>query len=614
MFANNDVEVPNGAITILDRALSTVGVTVVVPLTSRRGAGHNPAQDLLIAHRMDLLHISRSKNSSSSNNMSSSLDEYVEEPSNCEAIQSALTLMHTEVLVNKSIKYEASTNKGVVELLSEGDGENFIDEYLPVSSWNNKVKFNGFFFGVNLRRTRPVVFSQSPLQLFNPANVIVGQEDSFTQRLMELGRPPRICLHAFVYHAKSATVKVAGYNVMEGSRQPETRNNLQLYHPNINLTLREETGTRIHTKRATTLKEYFSTTVLPQTVTTSPDMSPSGRYFPDLLSPFPALADLFLHAETSNTPPNAGMATSARRVVTLAMATSDPVTSPTAGDIFTASELASNLQLQFRVRVVFRRRGVDWYDMSGVDVLVTFLDSYDLSLMHHEAPHLVKVAWMRNWFHRWMSQPWLGNYDLLLVSSGVAKAFFDESVNGEGGCLVQCHKRCPWLLSVKSHVAPRQKLAVPVEILRIATNPHTFTQHFQRSQSPLFPTSTLTTETNGENGVDFVFTGNYWNHSRDIMRQFQPDAPSLAPHRGWIVGSGWREAMNAGLISSEFEDMLRPPVPYRRIPEVYAAAKVVLDDSNHVTKQWGSVNSRVFDALAMGVLVITNGGFIVSEQ
>jgi hypothetical protein len=72
--------------------------------------------------------------------------------------------------------------------------------------------------------------------------------------------------------------------------------------------------------------------------------------------------------------------------------------------------------------------------------------------------------------------------------------------------------------------------------------------------------------------------------------------------------------MNAGLISSEFEDMLRPPVPYRRIPEVYAAAKVVLDDSNHVTKQWGSVNSRVFDALAMGVLVITNGGFIVSEQ
>jgi hypothetical protein len=494
-----------------------------------------------------------------------------------------------------------------------------IDDSLPVSSWKNVVKFNGFFFGVNLKTTRTAAFSQNPLQLFDPGNVMVGQENSLTTQLIKIGLPPRICIHAFIYHSKSATVKVSGYDVAKGSNQVESRNNLTFYHKNVTSQgdVVNCNKTNSDCSSATTLKEYFSTTVLPQTVTTSPDMSPSGRYFPDLLSPFPALADLFLHAETSNAPPNAGMATSvtaARRVVTLAMATSDPVTSPTAGDIFTASELAANLQLQFRVRVVFRRSGVDWYDMSGVDVLVTFLDSYDLSLMHHEAPHLVKVAWMRNWFHRWMSQPWLGNYDLLLVSSGVAKAFFDESVNGEGGCLVQCHKRCPWLLSVKSHVAPRQKLTVPVEILRIATNPHSFTQHVQPSQSPLFPTSSLTTETNSENGVDFVFTGNYWNHSRDIMRQFQPDAPSLAPHRGWIVGSGWREAMNAGLISSEFEDMLRPPVPYRRIPEVYAAAKVVLDDSNHVTKQWGSVNSRVFDALAMGVLVITNGGFIVSEQ
>ena len=33
----------------------------------------------------------------------------------------------------------------------------------------------------------------------------------------------------------------------------------------------------------------------------------------------------------------------------------------------------------------------------------------------------------------------------------------------------------------------------------------------------------------------------------------------------------------------------------------------MLDDANHVTAPWGSVNSRVFDALASGCLVITNG-------
>ena len=32
-----------------------------------------------------------------------------------------------------------------------------------------------------------------------------------------------------------------------------------------------------------------------------------------------------------------------------------------------------------------------------------------------------------------------------------------------------------------------------------------------------------------------------------------------------------------------------------------------MDDANHVTAPWGSVNSRVFDALSSGALVITNG-------
>ena len=34
---------------------------------------------------------------------------------------------------------------------------------------------------------------------------------------------------------------------------------------------------------------------------------------------------------------------------------------------------------------------------------------------------------------------------------------------------------------------------------------------------------------------------------------------------------------------------------------------LVVDDANHVTRSWGSVNSRVYDALATRTLVITNG-------
>jgi len=49
-------------------------------------------------------------------------------------------------------------------------------------------------------------------------------------------------------------------------------------------------------------------------------------------------------------------------------------------------------------------------------------------------------------------------------------------------------------------------------------------------------------------------------------------------------------------------------IEYNEIPTVYASTKLVIDDSVHgITKPYGSVNSRVFDSLGSGRLVITNG-------
>lgn len=103
------------------------------------------------------------------------------------------------------------------------------------------------------------------------------------------------------------------------------------------------------------------------------------------------------------------------------------------------------------------------------------------------------------------------------------------------------------------------------------------------------------------------------------MQHLKPQMSALAPYTGWVVGSGWEGALHRewewGKMPAGFGDLLRPPIPYDRLPELYATAKVVLDDNNHVTKQWGSVNSRVYDALAVGVLVITNGKlcYVMSE-
>lgn len=55
-----------------------------------------------------------------------------------------------------------------------------------------------------------------------------------------------------------------------------------------------------------------------------------------------------------------------------------------------------------------------------------------------------------------------------------------------------------------------------------------------------------------------------------------------------------------------FKEYYKGFVPYAKLPEIYNQTKILVDDANHVTKEWGSVNSRVFDAIASGTLVISN--------
>nr|HPK06682.1 glycosyltransferase [Aminivibrio sp.] len=68
-----------------------------------------------------------------------------------------------------------------------------------------------------------------------------------------------------------------------------------------------------------------------------------------------------------------------------------------------------------------------------------------------------------------------------------------------------------------------------------------------------------------------------------------------------VYGNGWEN-------HEKFGPYWRGFVPYERLPEIYSRARIVVDDAvEGITKPWGSVNSRVFDALAAGALVVTNG-------
>jgi O-antigen biosynthesis protein len=240
------------------------------------------------------------------------------------------------------------------------------------------------------------------------------------------------------------------------------------------------------------------------------------------------------------------------RLLTLAFAVSEATPETAAGDYFTASELGEACAKEFGWQVRYISRTEDWYDLKDVDVLVVLIDGYELSKIRGAKPDLGKIAWLRNWFERWASRPEFEQYDLFLCSSA---------------------KSARWL---------RETQRKPAWVFPLATNPTRFTGGKRVSHLE----------------SDCCFTGSNWLLAREIGSAVQPQM--LDGYKFVVFGRGWDSHPTLGPYAHGF-------LPYAEMPDVYASTRIVLDDANHVTKSWGSVNSRVFDALAAGALVITNG-------
>lgn len=238
----------------------------------------------------------------------------------------------------------------------------------------------------------------------------------------------------------------------------------------------------------------------------------------------------------------------------IAFAVTDAGSGVAAGDYFTALELATALD-NMGCRVSFvTRRGGGWYDLNpDIDVLVSMLDSYDLAQVKETRKKLSTVAWIRNWPDRWLQNQSLDLYDIILGSSS---------------------KLCQMV----GQATGRQ-----VTLFPIACNP----QRFNR-------------ETNKDKNYscDYSFTGNYWGKPRDIELALYPAKIDFSFA---LYGQDWDQV-------EKFKPYHRGFLEYTDMPKVYANSKVVIDDSvAGITKPYGSVNSRVFDALAAGTLVLTSG-------
>lgn len=225
-----------------------------------------------------------------------------------------------------------------------------------------------------------------------------------------------------------------------------------------------------------------------------------------------------------------------------------------AGDYYTASELAAALTAELGWQCTLLGRndpGRDWYDVSGLDCLVVLLESYDLRKVRAAGRPVLTVAWIRNWTDQWVARPWFGLYDLVLCSSEVARQYISDRTGNNA------------------------------RVLRIAAN----TERFNPA-----------TEARPGLNSDYCFTGSYWGAPRRI----EALQPADIPFEFALYGRGWQG-------HAQFSESWRGNLPYAEIPGVYRSTKILIDDANHVTAPWGSVNSRVFDALACGTLVLSNG-------
>lgn len=243
--------------------------------------------------------------------------------------------------------------------------------------------------------------------------------------------------------------------------------------------------------------------------------------------------------------------------LTIAFVVTENSKNTTAGDYFTALTLANKLK-KFGWNIKYlaqnpQKGQKNWYYVDeDVDVLISLLDRYDLSKVQSKNGLLIKVAWLRNWFERWTNSPYFMKYDIILASS---------------------QKACDFI---------HDKTGKKVFLYPLATDPDMFNENVP---------------SNDEYICDYCFTGSYWDADREIIDCLDPDSLDYTFN---LYGVNWNKI-------SKLKKFMKGFVDYKMMPTVYSSTKIVLDDANHVTREYGSVNSRVFDAFSSGKLVLTNG-------
>ncbi len=224
------------------------------------------------------------------------------------------------------------------------------------------------------------------------------------------------------------------------------------------------------------------------------------------------------------------------------------------GDYFVAQGLSKCLgDMGYEIDFIKTVNNEDKYLLDeSIDVVISLVNSFDIDKIRTDNGLLIKVAWILDWAMWWTNKPFFESFDIVLTTHRTALEHIEE------------------------------------------TTGYLPTLFYEAVDTELF---NMQAEPKEEYECDYMFAGTDWNDDRDITELLDP---SVIPYKFNIYGNKWEDY-------DKFNDYYKGYINHEDMPSVYASTKIVLDDVTRQTQTDSAVNNRIYDAIATGSLVITNG-------